>query len=159
MLSLVTALAACGSANSVGPAGGASGGSGPSSSSGGAVGSTPTFGRPTSTGLPPAMQPNRLTPDARAVDLRAVRWQRAESSGRTLTVHFTATGRRECATLGRVEIVESAAAVTVTVFVGRLPGTDCSGSRPQLASPATTVVTLARDLGGRTIIDGSAPKQ
>ena len=103
------------------------------------------------------MQPNRLDPDARAVDLHAVRWQRAESSGRLLTVYFTTTGRRECATLGRVEVTESATTVTVRVLVGRLPGADCSGAQPQLAAPATVVVTLARDLAGRAVVDGSVP--
>ncbi|MEP7331868.1 MAG: hypothetical protein ABI692_07235 [Terracoccus sp.] len=157
LLGLALTLAACGSVHSGGSAGETPGRNGPPSNNGGAVGSTPTFSKPASTGLPPAMQPNRLNPDARAVDLRAVRWQRAESSGRLLTVHFAITGRPECFTLGRVEVAESATAVTVRVLVGRLPGVDCSGAQPQLAAPATVVVTLARDLGGRAVVDGSAP--
>ncbi len=158
LLGLAMTLAACGSAQSGGAAGGTPGRNGLPSNNGGAVGSTPTFSRPASTGLPPAMQPNRLNPDARAVDLHAVRWQRAESSGRLLTVHLTITGRPECSTLGRVEVAESATTVTVRVLVGRLPGVDCSGAQPQLAAPATVVVTLARDLGGRAVVDGSAPR-
>ncbi len=157
MLGLALTLAACGSIHSGGAAGGTPGRNGPPGNSGGAVGSTPTFSKPASTGLPSAMQPNRLNPDARAVDLRAVRWQRAEPSGRLLTVYFTTTGRPECATLGRVEVVESTTVVTVRVLVGRLPGADCSGATPQLAAPATVVVTLARDLGGRAVVDGSVP--
>ena len=157
VLSLALALAACGSDHSGGAAGATPSRNGPPSASGGSVGSTPTASKPASTRLPPAMQPNRLEPDARAVDLRAVRWQRAESSGRLLTVYFTTTGRPECATLGRVEVVESATAVTVSVFVGRLPDSDCSGGQPQLAAPATVVVNLARDLGGRAVVDGSVP--
>ena len=157
VLGLALTLAACGSVHSGGAAGGTPGRNGPLSSSGGAAGSTPTFSKPASTGLPPAMQPNRSNTDERAVDLRAVRWQRAESSGRLLTVHFTTAGRPECATLGRVEVVESATTVTVRLLVGRLPGADCSGAQPQLAAPAIVVVTLARDLGGREVVDGSVP--
>lgn len=101
------------------------------------------------------MQPNRVEPDGRAVDLRAVRWERTESSGRVLTVHFTTTGRRECATLGRVEVAESATVVTVRLLVGRLPGADCSGGQPQLAAPTTVTVTLAQPVGKRAVVDGS----
>ena len=156
VLGLALTLAACSSVHSGGAAGDTPGGNRPPSS-GGAVGSTPTLGKPGSTGQPAAMQPNRLVPDDRAVDLRAIRWQHAESSGRLLTVFFTTTGRPECATVGRVEVVESDAAVTVRVLVGRLPGADCTGAQPQQAAPATVVVTLAQQLGGRTVVDGSAP--
>lgn len=157
VLGLALALAACGSVHSGGAAGGTPGRTGPPGSSDDALGSTPTFSTPASTGLPPAMHPNRMEPDARAVDLRALRWQRAQSSGRLLTVYLTITGRRECATLGRVEVAESATAVTITVLIGKLPDADCSGAQPQLAAPATVVVTLARDLAGRAVIDGSVP--
>jgi hypothetical protein len=101
------------------------------------------------------MQPNQVHPDDRAVGLRPLAWQRVESSGRQLTVHFTTTGRPECATLGRVEVVEAATTVRVTLQVGRLPGADCSGAQPQLAAPSSVVVTLAQPVGGRTVVDGS----
>jgi hypothetical protein len=71
-------------------------------------------------------------------------------------VHYTITGRGDCAALGRVDVVETATDVTVTVLVGRLPGADCSGPQPQLAASIMTVVTLAKPLGSRKATDGAA---
>jgi hypothetical protein len=111
---------------------------------------------PRPTGLPSAMRPNQVQPDSRAVDLRPVRWNRVDPAGRQLTVHFTTTGRGGCRVLGRVDLVETAQTVTVTLLVGRLPNADCGGAQPQLAAPTTTVVTLGQPLGRRPVRDGAA---
>lgn len=112
---------------------------------------------PDASGLPPAMRPNVATPDARVADLRAVRWDRAAAgAGRALQVHYTISGRGDCAALGRVDVAETPQEVTVTVLLGRLPQADCDGPQPQLAASMQTVVTLAEPLGTRTVRDGAA---
>lgn len=110
---------------------------------------------PAPTGPPPTLA-NATQPDRRAVDLRPVRWTRAEGEGgRRLDIHYATTGKGECNILGRVDVAETEQAVTVTVLLGRLPGTDCSGAQPQIAAPAVTVVTLPNSLGTRTVRDGA----
>lgn len=107
--------------------------------------------------LPPAMRPNEARPDARVVGLRPVPWTRVQAApGRQVRVYYTITGRGDCAALGRVDVAETTTTVTVTVRVGRLPDADCAGPQPQLAASMTTVVTLARPLGTRTVKDGAA---
>jgi hypothetical protein len=108
-------------------------------------------------GIPSAMRPNVAQPDKRVTDLKPVRWSRVTPiAGRQIEVHYTITGRGDCAALGRVDVVETATDVTVTVLVGRLPGADCSGPQPQLAASIMTVVTLAKPLGSRKATDGAA---
>jgi hypothetical protein len=107
--------------------------------------------------LPPAMRPNVATPDSRVTDLKPVRWtQVVASAGSQVEVRYTITGRGDCAKLGRVDVTESTREVTITVLVGRLPGTDCGGIQPQLAAVMTTMVTLAAPLGSRQVRDGAA---
>jgi hypothetical protein len=106
--------------------------------------------------LPPAMRPNEARPDPRVVDLRPVRWTRVEAApGHQIRVHYTITGRADCAALGRVDVAETTTTVTVTVRLGRLPAADCTGPQSQLAAPMMTVVTLAQPLGTRTVKDGA----
>lgn len=111
---------------------------------------------PPSTGTPPAMQPNQARPDARATGLRPVRWDRAEGSGRELRIHYTATGSAGCNALGRVQVVETETAVTVTLLVGRLPEADCGGATAQVAAPFVTTVALQSALGSRQVRDGTS---
>jgi hypothetical protein len=107
-------------------------------------------------GFPPAMRPNQASPDGRAVDLRPVRFDRTEAGpGRELIVHYTVTGRPQCNVLGQVHVAETSAAVRVTLLLGRLPGTNCSGPQLQLAAPMMTIVTLREPLGARQVRDGS----
>jgi hypothetical protein len=146
VLGTVLTMTACGTPNGNANDTGASPG-------GGVVSTGPL---PTPSGLPPAIQPNQVQPDNRAVELRPVRWDRTEGTGRQLTVHFTLTGRPGCQVLGRVDLVEAAQAVTVTLHLGRLPDVDCRGIQPLLAAPATTVVTLREPVGTRTVRDGAA---
>jgi hypothetical protein len=101
------------------------------------------------------MHPNQVRPDSHAVDLRPVRWTRVDPAGRELTVYFTTSGRHECGVLGRVDVVETAQAITVTLLVGRLPNVDCGGAQPMLAAANMTVVTLAEPVGHRRVRDGA----
>jgi hypothetical protein len=102
------------------------------------------------------MGPNQASPDARAIDLRPARFDRAQpGTGRELIVHYTVTGRPHCNVLGQVRLAETATEVRVTLMLGRLPGADCTGPQPQLAAPMMTVVTLSQPLGARQVRDGS----
>jgi hypothetical protein len=106
-------------------------------------------------GSPPATSPNQASPDARAVDLRPVRFDRAQAgAGRELIVHYTVTGKPQCNVLGQVRVAETTAEVRVTLMLGRQPGADCTGPQPQLAAPMMTIVTLSKPLGTRQIRDG-----
>jgi hypothetical protein len=103
-----------------------------------------------------AMRPNQASPDARALDLRPVRFDRAQpGAGRELNVHYTITGRPQCNVLGQVRVAETATEVQVTLMLGRQPGADCTGPQPQMAAPMMTVVILSQPLGARQIRDGS----
>jgi hypothetical protein len=100
---------------------------------------------------------SEVTPDPRVVDLVPKRWNKAEPApdGRSLTVDFT-VGMPPCSVLGRVDKKETADTVTVTLQVGKLPGADCSGPQPLIASPQTVVVALDGPLAGRRVVDGAA---
>jgi hypothetical protein len=102
------------------------------------------------------MRPNEVTPDARATSLRPFRWSGVQvgSDPSTVRVEFTTDGS-SCQVLGRVDVAETARQVRLTLQVGQLPGTDCSGPRTQQAAPAITTVRLGRALGDREVIDGS----
>ena len=106
-------------------------------------------------GTSPATRPNEATANAQATALRPTRWDRVVADGRQLTIHYTTTGLAACHTLGRVDVNETPRTITVTLHVGRLPKTDCSGPQPQLAAPTTTVVTLKDPVGSRQIRDGA----
>lgn len=140
-LGLLVTAAACGAPSK-------SGGSDPT----GQVSSSATMA-PTA---PPPTLPSRAEPDNRAVDLRPVRWTRAEAgTARQLQVHYTITGRGECNVLGRVDVVETKETIAVTVLLGRLPSADCGGAQPQIAAQVVTVVTLKDPIGGRRVRDGA----
>jgi hypothetical protein len=115
----------------------------PHTSESGAPGQLPTSGE--------------VTPDPRVVELVPKRWNRVEPApdGRSLTVDFT-VGMPPCSVLGRVDKTETADTVTVTLQVGQLPGADCSGPQPLIASPQTVVVALDSPLAGRRVVDGAA---
>lgn len=107
-------------------------------------------------GSAPSLRPNEVAPNPHAMELRAVPWSRVEGADRELTVHYVTSGRAECNVLGRTDAVETDKTVTVTLFVGHLPETRCDGPQPLTATANTTKVTLARPLGTRTVVDGSA---
>jgi hypothetical protein len=144
-LGLLVAAAACGTA-----ATGDISGPGPAVS----TSSRMTGGPITSTGA--SGQPNVAEPNASVVDLRPLRWSRAEAgSGPQLVIHYTTAGLAQCSTLGRVDVAETATTVTATVLVGQLPGVNCGGDQPQLAAQFVTTVTLRQPLGARTVVDGA----
>jgi hypothetical protein len=111
---------------------------------------------PPSSGAPAAMQPNQAKPDARATRLRTLRWDRAEASGSELKIHYTTTGSAACSTLGRVQVIETETAVTVTLLVGNLPEAACGGATAQVAAPYVTTVALQSALGSRQVRDGAS---
>jgi hypothetical protein len=102
------------------------------------------------------MQPNQAKPDARATSLRPVKWDRAEASGRELKIHYTTTGSAACSALGRVQVIETETAVTVTVLVGTLPEAACGGATAQVAAPFVTTVSLQSAVGSRQVRDGAS---
>ncbi|MFC0543096.1 hypothetical protein [Kutzneria chonburiensis] len=109
----------------------------------------PTGGAPT--GL------NHAVPDPSVVDLRKTRFDRVTAgTGTDLVVQYTAGGKADCAKLGRVDVAETADAVTVTVQLGRLPTAQCGGEQPMIAASFETTVTLKSPLGGRQVRDGAA---
>jgi hypothetical protein len=137
-------VAACASS----PGGGGNAGGPPADAISG--GATPVPGSP-----PPSMQANRAVPDSRAIDLKSAHWSRVEPAGDEVYVYYTATGQPGCHVLGRVDVVETATTVTITLLIGRLPDTDCTGPQPQLAAPYVTVVRLQAPAGTRQVIDGA----
>ena len=92
-----------------------------------------------------------------AEDLVAVRWHRAEPVGgrAELLVRGTLTGGPPCAVVSRVDVAEASTVVTVTVWVGRRPGADCSGPQVEVGFPYVTRVALAAPLGTREVRDGA----
>ena len=105
---------------------------------------------------PPSTLPNEVIPEA-AVDLRKVPWTRVEpaAGGHRLRVFATLTGGPPCSVLGRVDLKETADAVTVTLWVGRRPGADCSGPQAGLGFPIVTAVDLHAPLAHRAVHDGA----
>ena len=109
-----------------------------------------------SASTPASMRPNEVTPEA-AVDLHREPWTRVDpiARGRRLRVYATFTGGPPCAVLGRVDVKETADAVTVTLWVGKRPGADCSGPQAGLGFPIVTTVDLKTPLGRRQVRDGA----
>jgi hypothetical protein len=103
------------------------------------------------------MRPNEVAPEP-AVDLRPVRWTRAEpiDGERRLRIYATLTGGPPCAVVGRVDVRETADAVTVTLWVGRRPDARCSGPQRAVGFPIAVAVDLRAPLGRRAIRDGAA---
>jgi hypothetical protein len=80
-------------------------------------------------------------------------WDRAEQVGSArLRVEFYG-GVEECERLDRVEVEESPDAVTVTVFVGRVPTAEVC---IEIAVLKSVTVSVDGPISGREIIDGAA---
>lgn len=118
----------------------------------GVVSSGPMSPTPTGSGT----TANEVVPEP-AVDLVRAPWQDVEPvpGSAELLVHGTLSGGPPCAVLGRVDVAEEAASVTVTVWVGRREDADCSGPQPDLGYPYVTRVRLAEPLGSRKLQDGA----
>jgi hypothetical protein len=105
---------------------------------------------------PPSARPNEVAVE-RAVDLRPAPWARAERvpGERRVRVHATLSGGPPCAVLGRVDVDETATAVSVTLWVGRRPTASCGGPQPAIGFPIVVTVNLRSPLGQRSLRDGA----
>jgi hypothetical protein len=134
---LLLALVSCARPTPVTP-----GGPGPDSP----VTSTPGSPVPAPTALPVSPRPG-------LVDIRPHVWDRAEQVGPArLRLEFYG-GVEECEGLDRVEVEESEEAVTVTVFVGRVPTAEVC---IEIAVLKSVTVLVDGPISGREIIDGAA---
>jgi hypothetical protein len=134
---LLLALVSCARATPVTP-----GGPGPDSP----VTSTPGTPMPGPTAL-------RVSPRPGLVDVRPHVWDRAEQVGPArLRLEFYG-GVEECEGLDRVEVEESRDAVTVTLFVGRVPTAEVC---IEIAVLKSVTVSVDGPIGGREIVDGAA---
>lgn len=89
-----------------------------------------------------------------AVDLQARPFESAVPVGeRQVALRFY-SGVAPCDVLGRVDVVEAADRVTITLFSGHDPS---AGDRAciELAVSNEVLVDLAAPLGGRRIVDGA----
>jgi hypothetical protein len=110
---------------------------------------------PATTTPPSGGQPRRVSPVAGATDLRRQPFESAAAAGaQSLAVRFW-NGVEPCYVLGRVDVVETAERVTVTLWTGIGPG---AAGMPciQMAGYYEVVVPLEAPLGTRTVVDGAA---
>lgn len=110
---------------------------------------------PSSTVLPGGGQPRRVQPVAGATDLRKQPFQSPAAAGaQSVAVRFWG-GVEPCYVLGRVDVVETADRVTITLWTGTGPGA-AGMACIQIAAYYETVVQLQAPLGGRILVDGAA---
>jgi hypothetical protein len=99
---------------------------------------------------PTALQ---VSPRPGLVDVRPQVWDRAEQVGpRRLRIEFYG-GVEECEGLDRVVVEESRDAVTVTLFVGRVPTAEVC---IEIAVLKWVTVRVDAPISGREIVDGAA---
>ena len=125
---------------------------------------SPSPGTPVNTSVPPgsvppgggsgANSPRRVTVSPSAVDLRPRPFDSAEPVGPTsVAVRFWG-GLPECEPIGRVDVAETSATVTITLYAGRPPGEPMACIA--IAIYQELLVELSAPLAGRTIVDGAA---
>lgn len=103
--------------------------------------------------IAPAPGAKRVTVDPDAVQLNRMPFTEAGLIGpQTVAVRYWA-GVEPCTLLGRVDVVETATTVTITVWVG---GTTQLIACTAQAVYYETLVELSAPLGNRTIVDGAA---
>jgi hypothetical protein len=94
-----------------------------------------------------------VSPRPGLVDVRPQQWERAEQVGPArLRLEFYG-GVEECEGLDRVEVEESRDAVTVTLYVGRVPTAEVC---IEIAVLKSVTVLVDGPIGGREIVDGAA---
>lgn len=110
-------------------------------------GSTGPVGQPT---------PRHLEPQPGMNDTQPVPWEYAKvgDDGRTLEVVWS-SGPEPCSALDRVEVVESAEVVTVTLYEGRPPDLPSGALCPAILVRKATTVVLDAPLGDRKLVDGA----
>lgn len=95
----------------------------------------------------------RVSPRPGLVDVRPHSWDRAEQVGpRRLRIDFYG-GVEECEGLDRVEVKESRKAITVSLFVGRVPTAEVC---IEIAVLKSVTIRVDAPIGGREIVDGAA---
>lgn len=124
---------------------------------GGATAPGSTVSGPGETTMPPMRDPETATPDPRVVDLVEHRLDRAVATGKEVRISWTATGRPECSRLGRVDVIETPATVSVILLIGRDPLATCAGPQIQDARPMITTIRLYDAIGSRTVKDAATP--
>lgn len=106
----------------------------------------------------PADQPTpRLVEPRPGMDkVKPVAWDRFDvtKDGRTIRV-FWGSGPAPCFMLDHVELVQSQAAVTVTLYEGSDPKVPAGAPCPTILVPKTTTVVLDTPLGDRKVVDGA----
>jgi hypothetical protein len=114
---------------------------------------SPVTSTPGTPGTPvPGPTALRVSPRPGLVDVRPQPWDRAEQMGpRRLRIEFYG-GVEECEGLGRVEVEESQEAVTVTLFVGRVPTAEVC---IEIAVLKSVTVRVDAPINGREIVDGA----
>lgn len=115
----------------------------------------PTFTPPGAI-QPPAPPAKRVTVTAGATNLQKHVFDTVGGSSAApleLVVSFW-DGIEPCSVLGRVDLVETADKVTITLWTGTGPGAG-NLACPAIAQQKETVVRLAAPLGNRTIVDGA----
>lgn len=94
-----------------------------------------------------------VTPRSGLVDVRRHVWDLAEPVGpQSIRVEFFG-GIEECEGLARIKVQETDRAVTITLFVGRVPTAEVC---IEIAVLKAVTVELDRPLAGRQIVDGAA---
>lgn len=114
---------------------------------------SPVTSTPGTPGTPvPGPTALRVSPRPGLVDVRPQPWDRAEQMGpRRLRIEFYG-GVEECEGLDRVEVEESQEAVTVTLFVGRVPTAEVC---IEIAVLKSVTVRVDAPINGREIVDGA----
>jgi hypothetical protein len=101
----------------------------------------------------PSPTPRIVEPQTGLTDVRPQPWDSVERlDPRTLQVAFY-SGVHECYGVDRVEVKYGSNAVTVSLFIGRVPGNQVC---VEIAEYQAIAVELDEPLGGRDIIDGAA---
>ena len=123
----------------------------PSVSSGGVVSSGPL--------TPPASapdQPNLMTPEPIRDAHKQTLTRAAGVPGKAFVrVEGLLTTGPPCNVIGRVDVTETDAAVTITMWAGPRPDAACDGPQIAVDYPFAVDVQLKRPLGSRTVIDGA----
>ena len=79
-------------------------------------------------------------------------------ANRRLRVGFTLPADPSCHLLRRVELVESADAVSITL-IGAIDDDPAAGACPEEPRRVTTEIDLAAPIGDRTLLDGSSASE
>lgn len=103
----------------------------------------------------PPNGPETVEPEGDAVNVREVRWTKAEpvSNGRKVRLTWW-SGVAPCTVLDRVTVKETSKNVTITLYEGASPKAR-DMSCIMIAVEKTTTVTLGKALGKRKLVDGA----